>query len=85
MTNGCKMSLCSDQSTFNNAVSNALDNYTKKKAASNKVMVVIAIIYFILLFWALNIAMHIPDKSHRTLHIFFSIVSPPVYLIAHYL
>jgi putative exporter of polyketide antibiotics len=80
------MSICSSQSDFNIAVKKALDNYEgKNKKGYKDFMLVFSIIYLILTIWAVFLAMKIPDREHRTLHIFFAIVAGPVYLISSWL
>ena len=80
------MSICQDQNSFNIAFKKALDDYNGKNVKNyNVIMGVSAAIYLILLIWAIFLAIKIPDRDHRTLHIFFAIACPPLYIISHYL
>lgn len=81
------MSLCNDQTTFNSAVKKALDSYTTNDdTKSGKIApIVLAVIYIVFLIWALILAMKVEDRDHKTLHIFFAITAPPLYVLSHYL
>lgn len=80
------MSVCDSQADFNQAFKKALDDYNGKNVKGyNTGMAVAAVIYLLLLVWAVVIAMKIPDRDHRTLHIFFAIMCPPLYIISHFI
>lgn len=80
------MSLCSDQTTFNDAVYKALDDYGKKKEKVNNSQAVVMFVWVILwlacLVYGVLKALKVPDKDHRTLHLIFAITMPPVYVLA---
>jgi hypothetical protein len=79
--------VCSDQSTFNNALSNGLDSYTDSKKPKKGVMIAVSVTWAVLLVIAIIIALQadVPDHSHRVYHLFFALLAPPIYIIAHLL
>lgn len=77
--------VCSDQTTFNNALSNGLDAYTDSKKPKKGVMIAVSVIWAALLVIAVIIALQadVPDHSHRVYHLFFALLAPPIYVIAY--
>ena len=78
-------SVCDDQDTFNQAVYNAMKYEKKRERPSKTVHMVASIIYIILLFWAVSLAMKMTPKSETIEHVLLAILFPPVYIIAYYM
>lgn len=84
------MSLCSDQNTFNTAVTNALNNYQQTQVQNQtqnwkQAGLIVFAIWIILTIWAVMLALQVTDPSDRILNIFLAIVSPPFYLISYFI
>lgn len=79
--------VCSDQTTFNNALNNGLDAYADSKQPKKGVMMTVSIIWLIFLVIALILALHapVPDHSHKIYHLFFALLAPPIYVFAYLL
>jgi hypothetical protein len=77
--------VCSDQLTFNNALSTGLDAYTDSKQPKKGIIIAVSVTWAVLLVVAVIIALHadVPDHSHRVYHLFFALLAPPIYVIAY--
>lgn len=77
--------VCKDQDSFNEAFSDALDNYYKENRAPQNIMVIYLVIFIILLLWAIYLAMKIKPSPERVVHIFFALIASPIYILSFYL
>lgn len=77
--------VCQNQDTFNDAFSDALDNYYKENRLSQNAMIMYLVVFIVLFLWALYLAMKLKPSSERIAHIFFAMLFSPVYIISYYL
>ncbi len=74
--------VCNNQDDFNQAVVGAIQ-YNEKQRMKGKWAVVGAVVWLVLLFWAVSLALrnYGPD---RLLHVMFAILFSPAYVLAYY-
>lgn len=77
------MSICQDQQSFDDAFKRASDKYKGVDKNTNKWKIILAVLWTILLVWAVSIAMRVSDRDSRTKHIFSALSVPPLYLVAN--
>ena len=79
------MSVCENQDDFNRAFYKAI-KYTRKEDTkkTGAVMTVAAIIYMVLLVWAILLAFKQPVQN-RVVHVTLALVFGPAYILAYYL
>lgn len=88
-----EINVCTNQNVFNRSLSNALD-YSNNKKRQNVMKMIkknkdvygfVLVLYLILLFMAISLAMRVKDDEHRVLHMLVAIVCPPSYIVAYFL
>lgn len=79
--------VCENQSTFNEAVSIAIDNYKEenKMKTTTGAITIYAILMFILFVWALVLAFRLKKGSERLLHLIVAMIVSPLYILSYYL
>lgn len=79
-----KMSVCSDQKKFSNALNHA-SKYIEKEQEPNHLSRIICIsMYVIFVIWSLVLALKV-QKNNQIKHIALAVIFPPAYIIAYYL
>jgi hypothetical protein len=96
MSNRNETNICANQDAYNQAFSEALDEYKKEQQIrygftcgeddigckfNVLIMCIIMIIFYL---WALLIALKIKDPEHRTLHVLLALATGPLYVLSHY-
>lgn len=78
--------VCDTQDDFNIALKKAV-KYTEKDMIekAKPAIYVYLIIWTMLAFWGVILAMKIADKDTRVIHLVFALIAPPVYIISRYL
>ena len=80
------MSVCEDQSKFNQAFEKAADNYLEKPVYANKTVAIVSVVIMLVFtVWALLLAMRVKEKEHRVLHLLLALIASPLYVISYYL
>jgi hypothetical protein len=77
--------VCRDQPTFNGAFKGALNEYYKVPEKDRTPVMIAAVLYLLLMIWALILAMRVSDPEHRVLHLSLAILVGPLYIISYYL
>ena len=77
--------VCKNQSTFNNAFTNALNYYSTHENMPSLLTILYAILLLIFLIWAVFLSLQMKKSNERILHLFFAIIASPLYIIAYYL
>ena len=96
MSNRNETNICMSQNVYNQAFSEALDEYKKEqeirygfRCGENDIgckinVLIMSIIMIIFYLWALLIALKVKDPERRTLHVLFALATGPLYVLAHY-
>jgi hypothetical protein len=77
--------VCKNQTTFNNAFTNALNYYNSSENTPSILTILYAIILLIFLIWAVFLVLAMKKSNERILHLFFAIIASPLYVISYYL
>ena len=79
------MSICHSQNDFNVAFEKAVkytnNNYNRKLSP---IQILTALVYVIIIVWALLLAMSVKDPNVKVIHLVFALIFPPVYIISYY-
>jgi hypothetical protein len=96
MSNTNQTNVCVSQDSYNQAFSQALDEYKKEQETRYGMrcgendfgckinVLIMSIIMIIFYLWALLIALKVKDPENRTLHVLFALATGPLYVLAHY-
>lgn len=76
--------VCQDQETLNKALRKAVVREIRKNEPSNFIKTSSIIIYFIIIFYAVMLALKTPENT-RQLHVIFAFLFSPLYIISYYL
>lgn len=81
----CCPTVCENQEKFNEAFKQAVQENVKIQEKDRKAYNIALVIYFLLLVWAVMLAMKVSDKEHRVLHVGLALLMGPLYIIAYFL
>jgi hypothetical protein len=78
--------VCDTQDDFNIAIDKAI-KYTQNKEIQKAKpwMYVYSILFITFFFWAIILAMRLPNSPNKIIHLVFAIVFSPIYVISYYI
>jgi hypothetical protein len=80
------MSVCQDQTSFNQAFNKAVKYVDKKNQPLPMAKMLTGLLVLVFFVWALMLAMKVEGTSEQKLvHLVLAMVFSPLYVIAHYL
>lgn len=75
--------VCNNQKDFNIALRHAINAENSRGDKASLFLYVV--ILFIMIVWAISIAMKMPPSSDRIMHLVFAMLFSPIYIISYYL
>ena len=79
------MSLCDNQTNFNDAYYKASENYINKKERQYNSLVLYPIVHFVFLVWGVILALKSAPPENRVIHLTLALLVSPLYVLAYYL
>ena len=77
--------ICNNQDSFNTAFRSAVKYVDKKEKPNKSAQIIMFIILFVLILWALLLSMKSGSGQVQVKQVLLAIVFSPIYIIAYYL